>query len=218
MKEQLQLDSVSVLARDPFLDSPIDATWNIGDKAVIYGPSRTGRTSLLLAIGGFLKPARGTVALQDSYTCWAPTPWDVGVGPIAGLAPLFPTLTLEEHLSVQARSHWVRHPRRRVEFSLHQWGLFPYRKRRVKDVDRHLQLRAGIALATLHQPRIVLLDEPETGLTDDQWDILREQLNQERKRQPFLLCMTSLRRESVNRADHVIHTGHRKENGTWAPG
>ena len=84
---------------------------------------------------------------------------------------MFDTLTVEEHLLFQARLHHVKRPKARVQELLATYDLEAVRKYRVKDVPHLEQFRTGLATALVHQPKLVLIDEPEQGLTNEEWEL-----------------------------------------------
>lgn len=138
-----------------------------GQIGAIYGPSRTGKSSVLLLATGHLLPTKGEVRIDGQK----PDKKRVGLGPITDLSPLFDTLTVEEHLLFQARLHHVRKAKDRVQELLREYQLEDVCKYRVKDVPHLEQFRTGLATALVHQPPLVLIDEPERGLTNEEWEI-----------------------------------------------
>jgi ABC-type multidrug transport system ATPase subunit len=143
-----------------------------GQIGAIYGPSRTGKSSVLLLASGHLLPTKGEVLTGGAK----PDKKSAGLGPIHDLSPLFDTLTVEEHLLFQARLHRVRNPKARVKELLTQYDLQEVRKYRVKDIPHLEQFRTGLATALVHQPKLVLIDEPERGLTNEEWELAEQDL------------------------------------------
>ncbi|MGZ4133528.1 MAG: ATP-binding cassette domain-containing protein [Tumebacillaceae bacterium] len=138
-----------------------------GQIGAVFGPSRTGKSSLLLLAAGHLPPTRGRVLIDGK-------PADgkrVGLGPIHDLTPLFDTLTVEEQLLFQARLHGVRGAKARTAELLQTYGLQEVRKSRIKDVGHLEQFHVGLASALVHRPKVVLIDEPERGLTNEEWEV-----------------------------------------------
>lgn len=154
-------DGRKVLYRDLSFDL------HSGQIGAVFGPSRTGKSSILLLAAGHLMPMQGRVTVGGR----PPDRKQVGVGPIHDLTPLFDTLTVEEHVLFQARLHGVRQPKVRTAELLQDYDLMRVKKRRVKDIGNLEQFRVGLATALVHRPRLILIDEPEKGLTNDEWDI-----------------------------------------------
>jgi ABC-type multidrug transport system ATPase subunit len=138
-----------------------------GGLTAVYGPSRTGKSSLLLLASGHLNPTRGTVQVDGKK----PDRKRAGLGPIHDLSPLFDTLTVLEHLLFQARLYKVRNPKSRVVELLDQYNLQDVKSYRIKDLAHLEQFRTGLATALVHRPDLILIDEPERGLTDEEWEV-----------------------------------------------
>jgi ABC-type multidrug transport system ATPase subunit len=136
-----------------------------GQIGAIYGPSRTGKSSLLLLASGHLQPESGTVRVDSKQ----PNKKQAGLGPIHDLTPMFDTLTVEESLVFQGRLYGVRNAKSRAKELLQQYDLREVGKSRIKDVGHIEQFRVGLASALVHRPSLVLIDEPERGLTNDEW-------------------------------------------------
>ena len=138
-----------------------------GEVAAVYGPSRTGKSSVLLLASGHLLPSKGRVLVDGGQ----PKRGKAGLGPIHELTPLFDTLTVHESLLFQARLYGVRNPKQRVAELLRQYELEAMKGSRIKDLGNLEQFRIGLASALVHRPELVLLDEPERGLTNEEWEL-----------------------------------------------
>nr|WP_283809077.1 ATP-binding cassette domain-containing protein [Tumebacillus amylolyticus] len=142
-------------------------TLESGQMCAVYGPSRTGKSSLLLLASGHLKPDSGRVLVDGQ----PPVQKRAGVGPIHDLSPMFDTLTVAEALLFQARLYGVRQAKERVKELVNKYGLQEVCKYRIKDVGHIEQFRVGLVSALVHRPTIVLIDEPERGLTNEEWEL-----------------------------------------------
>ena len=137
-----------------------------GEMGAVYGPSRTGKSSILLMASGHLPPGAGVVSINGKK----PNRKKAGLGPIHDLTPLFDTLTVEEHLVFQGRLYGVRNARARAKELISMYELEPVCNYRVKDLGHIEQFRTGLASLLVHHPDLVLIDEPERGLTDAEWE------------------------------------------------
>lgn len=153
-------------------DEPIEKHIHAGEIAAIVGDSQSGKTSLLLATGGFLPIRTGTIQYLDhhnSSTQITLRKRDVGIGTIHQVAPLFDTLTVFEHLRATAKLYKVRHAKRKAQELIDRYNLAPYQKVRIKDLPHFVHFRVSFACAVIHEPQLILLDEPERGLTLEEW-------------------------------------------------
>ncbi|TCP53788.1 ABC-type multidrug transport system ATPase subunit [Tumebacillus sp. BK434] len=180
-----------------------------GEIGAVYGPSRTGKSSVLLMASGHLLPTKGEVQIDGKK----PDKKRIGLGPITDLSPLFDTLTVEEHLLFQARLHHVSQAKDRVQELLGDYQLEAVRKYRVKDLPHLEQFRTGLATALVHKPALVLIDEPERGLTNEEWDIAYADLRKLSDAGSTVLLTTVLQ-QVADRCDLVAAL---PEGEVWRP-
>lgn len=164
---EVHFDQVEVSDKNKLLYKNLSFHLEGGQMCAVYGPSRTGKSSLLLLASGHLPPDKGTVRVDGKQ----PEKKRAGLGPLHDLTPMFDTLTVEESLVFQARLYEVRNAKGRVKELLQQYGLESVRKYRIKDVGHIEQFRVGLISALVHRPKLVLIDEPERGLTDEEWEL-----------------------------------------------
>jgi len=171
-----------------------------GMMGAIYGPSRTGKSSILLLASGHLKPTSGRVFVAGKE----PNRNRAGLGPIHDLTPLFDTLTVEEHLHFQGRLYKVRGVEARTQELIETYSLHDVRKYRVKDIGHIEQFRVGLASALLHRPDLVLLDEPERGLTNAEWELAYEDLHGLTK-EGHTVLLTTVLEQVAERCGLIVH-------------
>jgi heme exporter protein A len=143
--------------------SGVDLSVAPGDCLAIFGPNGAGKTTLLRVLAGLLDPTGGTasvagVALPGGLAVRAQ------VGLISHHSMLYPALTARENVEFSARLHGLARPRASAESALERLGVLDRANTPVRVLSRGLQQRVSIARALVHTPRVVLLDEPYTGL------------------------------------------------------
>lgn len=133
-----------------------------GECVVVAGRNGSGKTTLLRVAARLVRPSRGTLRFSgDAGDQDAP---DVRPGFVAHATMVYDELTAEENLLLFARLLGVRQARERVALLLEEVGLTARRASLVRTFSRGMRQRVAIARALLHEPSILLLDEPATGL------------------------------------------------------
>jgi len=137
----------------------------------VLGPNGAGKSTLLRVAGGIARPNRGDVRLDGRPLATDPSVQRT-VGFAGHLSFLYGHLTAEENLRFYAQLYGSD-PERTLD-QLDRFGLMPYRRRPVRTLSRGLVQRVSLARALLHDPQVVLLDEPFTGLDLDAARMFRE--------------------------------------------
>jgi len=137
----------------------------------VLGPNGAGKSTLLRVAGGIARPNRGDVRLDGRPLATDPSVRR-RVGFAGHLSFLYGHLTAEENLRFYAQLYGSD-PERTLD-QLDRFGLMPYRRRPVRTLSRGLVQRVSLARALLHDPQVVLLDEPFTGLDLDAARMFRE--------------------------------------------
>ncbi len=152
-----------------------------GEFVAVVGPNGSGKTTLLRLSLGLLQPQRGNVRLfgvdTGSFREW----WRLGYVPQRAVASSALPLSVEEVVltGLAGRERSVRRgrsTRERLEHVIDLMGLAAVRRRRVSEVSGGQQQRALIARALVTAPRLLVLDEPTTGVDASARAILRDSL------------------------------------------
>ena len=143
--------------------SEVDLTLQAGDCLALFGPNGAGKTTLLRMIAGLITPTAGTVrvggrSLRDDAAARSQ------VGLISHQSMLYGALTARENVEFAARLYGMADPRAAAMAALERMRIMDRASSPVRALSRGLQQRVSIARAIVHEPRVVLLDEPYTGL------------------------------------------------------
>jgi len=133
-----------------------------GECVVFAGRNGSGKTTLLRIAAKLVRPSRGT--LSFSGESHAGEDHAIHPGLVAHATMVYDELTAEENLLLFARLQEVAQPERRVDTLLNEVGLSDRRASLVRTFSRGMRQRVAIARALLHEPAVLLLDEPATGL------------------------------------------------------
>ena len=147
-----------------------------GEFLALFGPNGAGKTTLIRCVSSLTRPSAGTVRLRGEDLSKAATSLRRHIGLISHNPLLYGDLTAEENLRFFARMYDLADAEARIDAALQQVGLFARRRDPVRDYSRGMVQRLAIARAILHDPSIMLLDEPYTGLDLQAADMLRSVL------------------------------------------
>jgi heme exporter protein A len=133
-----------------------------GECVVFAGRNGSGKTTLLRIAARLVRPSRGSVSF--SGTSGDGEENAIGPGFVAHATMVYDELTAEENLLLFARLQDVQKPENRVDALLKEVGLSERRASLVRTFSRGMRQRVAIARALLHEPAVLLFDEPATGL------------------------------------------------------
>jgi heme exporter protein A len=154
----------------------IDLSLAPGDVLAVAGPNGAGKSTLLRVLAGLMRPTAGEVRVLGR-----PPAGDAGgtrraIGLLSHQTLLYDDLTLAENLTFAARLYGLPRPAETARDALAAAGLGARAGDSPRRLSRGLLQRAALARALLHDPRILLLDEPFTALDATSADRLRADL------------------------------------------
>jgi heme exporter protein A len=134
-----------------------------GDFCVLVGDNGAGKTTLLRILAGLVRPNLGSVNICGSDPI-SEHLLRQSIGYVGHQPMFYQDLTALENLGHYARLYQVGDVQRTVAQAIQAAGLTPYQGQPVRTLSRGMQQRLSLARALLHQPSILLFDEPYTGL------------------------------------------------------
>jgi ABC-2 type transport system ATP-binding protein len=162
--------------KPPVLDG-VDLTLGEGEVTWVGGRNGAGKTTLLRLAAGILLPQRGSVFIGDLPSHSRGT-YQRKIGFLsAGDRGLQARMRVRQQLDYWARLAYVDSKRRAalVEINLESFGLVEFADRRVDRMSMGQRQRIRLALAFLHEPEVILLDEPRNSLDDEGYALLAAQ-------------------------------------------
>jgi heme exporter protein A len=147
-----------------------------GETLALFGPNGAGKTTLLRVLSGALAPDAGSLALDGREIAHAPAAVRATIGVVSHEAFLYDDLTARENLELWGRLYGVGSPRERARALLERAGLALRADDPVRTFSRGMRQRVSIARSLVHEPSILFLDEPSTGLDPEAWRSLRDTL------------------------------------------
>jgi len=145
----------------------IDLDVDRGAFTLVTGPNGSGKTTLLRICAGLALPSEGTIEVNVARAA---------VGYLAHDPLVYRELTALENLDLYGRLYRVPERRERIGMLLERFGLWEARNTRVSSYSRGMTQRLALCRALLHDPQLLVLDEPFTALDDDGATVLDREL------------------------------------------
>jgi ABC-2 type transport system ATP-binding protein len=152
---QLALDSVSFHVSS-------------GEIAAFIGPNGAGKSTLMKIICGLIQPTGGEVLIKDIDISSNTTEVRRKLGYLPENNPLYPEMYVEEYLHFVAGLYHLGNKNLRVREVMGLTGLTPEKRKKIGVLSKGYRQRVGLAQAIIHDPDVLILDEPTTGLDPNQ--------------------------------------------------
>lgn len=138
-----------------------------GEFVALLGPNGAGKTTFLRILASLSRPTLGEVRIAGYRLPAQASAVRRRLGVVSHLPLLYGDLTAEENLQFYGRMYGINDLAMRIEEVLNLVGLWPRRRDLVRTFSRGMQQRLAIGRAVLHDPDVMLFDEPHTGLDQD---------------------------------------------------
>lgn len=193
-REQKALDSISFSIKK-------------GEIVGFLGPNGAGKSTTMKIINGYLNPDEGEVQVNEISVSEQPLQTKAIIGYLPEHNPLYLDMYIKEYLMFCASVHKVS--KTHVESIIERVGLTPEVSKRIKELSKGYRQRVGLAAAMLHNPEVLILDEPTTGLDPNQLVEIRS-LIKEVGKDKTVLFSTHIMQEVEAICDRVIilNKGH----------
>lgn len=180
-----------------------------GEILGILGPNGAGKTSTMRMLTGFMPPTEGTATIngfdiiQDSLEARR------HVGYMPERVPIYPDMTVEEYTAFWAKLRHVSKSKQQVERVLDRVNLLDRRKTLVRNLSKGLRQRLGLAQTLVHNPKVIILDEPTIGIDPQQVIEVRETVRNLADSHTVLFS-THILSEAEQVCDRVLILNHGK--------
>jgi ABC-type multidrug transport system ATPase subunit len=178
-----------------------------GSTLALLGRNGAGKTTLLRIVAGLSRPSRGSVKMHGT------------IGLLGHGIGVYDELSAIENLTLFGRLYGMAEPRKRADEMLERVGLARVRDGLAREFSRGMRQRLAVGRAFLHDPEVLLLDEPFTALDDRAIAVLQSMIKDMRDRGRTIIMSTHQLREALELASHVallqrgqiVHAGERTQ-------
>jgi ABC-2 type transport system ATP-binding protein len=181
-----------------------------GELVALLGPNGAGKTTTMRMLAGLIRPTSGTTAIEGvEFTPRNGSRLRQRIGFLTEAPGLWDRLTVRENLEVYADLYGVVRPSAAVDALLSRLGLSDHASARSAELSKGMKQKAALARALVHDPEVVLLDEPTAGLDPEIAKQVRDMLEERRAAGCALLVSTHNLDEAERIADRVAVIQHR---------
>ncbi|MBR1548547.1 MAG: ATP-binding cassette domain-containing protein [Prevotella sp.] len=185
------------------------ASFRIGEGEIVglLGPNGAGKSTLMKIITCFIPPTEGeaTVCGHSIYDDTLAVRRCIGYLPEHN--PLYLDMYVREYLRFAAGLSGVADPKSRTEEMIELTGLTPEADKRIGQLSKGYRQRVGLAQAMIHDPQVLILDEPTTGLDPNQLEFMRSVIRQAGQ-QKVILLSTHIMQEVEAMCNRAIIINH----------
>jgi ABC-2 type transport system ATP-binding protein len=197
----IKVTSVSKNYKSQKVLSNISFSAEKGQIIGFLGPNGAGKSTMMKILTGFIKPNEGAVFIDGIDVLQKPIDAQKTIGYLPEHNPLYADMYVREYLQFQASIFKVA--KSQVEICIEKVGLTSEAYKKINELSKGYQQRVGIAAAILHNPKVLILDEPTTGLDPNQIIEIRA-LIKELGKDKTVLFSTHIMQEVEAVCDRVI--------------
>jgi gliding motility-associated transport system ATP-binding protein len=184
-----------------------DVSFHIGHGEVVglLGHNGAGKTTIMKMLTGFLEPTAGSIRVDNLEIGRDTRAIQARIGYLPENCPVYPEMSVIDYLDFQAGLHGLTNRRRRLAIAgaIRRTALLEKATRPIQTLSRGYRQRVGVAQAILHEPDIVILDEPTNGLDPTQILHMRE-LIRELSKSATVMVSTHILQEVQAECDRVL--------------
>lgn len=182
----------------------ITLTVNQGETIGILGPNGAGKSTVLKIIGGLMKPSSGIVTINGLTIKKDPFLVKNKIGFLAHNSYLYDHFSPLENLMFFGKLYQVENCERKAKELIRDVGLTFFMHEPVRSFSRGMVQRLAIARAIIHEPEILILDEPHTGLDQQAVKLLNEVILKMKAKGSTILMVTHDFAQTVETCDRIV--------------
>ena len=180
-----------------------------GELVGFLGPNGAGKSTLMKIITGYLAPNSGLVKINGEIVTPQNHQIRREIGYLSEQNPLYTDLYIKEYLTLTAGFYQLNEKSKKVKKVIEMTGLGTEQHKKIKALSKGYRQRVGLAQALIHNPSILILDEPTTGLDPNQLEEIRSMIR-EISKEKTVLFSTHIMQEVEAICNRVIIINHGK--------
>jgi ABC-2 type transport system ATP-binding protein len=169
----------------------------------LLGPNGAGKSTILHSLSGFLRPSAGSVRVLGQ-TVWQNPAIYRQMSLVADREAVYPFLTGREFVLLNAKLHRLPHPEQATDRAIEIAGMGEFQNRATGGYSRGMKQRIKIAAAIVHDPQVLLLDEPFTGTDPTQRLHMMDSLETMAKQGKTILFSSHILEEVERLGENVL--------------
>jgi ABC-2 type transport system ATP-binding protein len=144
-----------------------------GEITGFLGPNGAGKSTLMKILSGYIEMDSGSAFIDNIGVFENRINFRKQIGYLAEHNPLYPEMYIREYLFMVAGFYHLQNPSQQVERVIEMTGLTKESTKKIYQLSKGFKQRVGLAQALIHDPSVLILDEPTTGLDPNQLDEIR---------------------------------------------
>lgn len=181
----------------------VSFTIKTGDVAGFLGPNGAGKSTMMKILSGFIPQTSGTATVNEYDVINNSFKVRQNIGYLPEHNPLYLDMYVKEYLRFTAELYKIPNISQRIEEMIEQTGLQVEQKKKIGALSKGYRQRVGLANALIHNPPVLILDEPTTGLDPNQIIEIRNLISHIGQEKTVMLS-THIMQEVEAICDHVL--------------
>jgi ABC-2 type transport system ATP-binding protein len=208
----IETEELSKAFNDFWAVSGVNLRVEKGQVLALLGPNGAGKTTTVRMLTTILRPTRGTARLAGYDILRQPQAVRAAVGVLTEGHGLYPRMSAEEYLDFFARAYRLSATvrKRRIDELLAFFGLEEARQKQVGQFSKGMRQKLALARALLHQPPVLLLDEPTSAMDPASARLVRDAILELRSNERTIIVCTHNLSEAEEIADQIAIISHGK--------
>ena len=174
-----------------------------GEIVGFLGPNGAGKSTLMKIISSYISQDSGTVKVCKYNTVEQENESKKRIGYLPENNPLYKEMYIKEYLNFVASIYKIEDKKQRIEQMIQKVGLQSEQHKTIGELSKGYQQRVGLVAALLHNPKVLILDEPTTGLDPNQLEEVRK-LIKEVGKDKIVLLSTHILQEVEKMCNRVV--------------